>query len=304
MAANDKEKWGVAHIFASFNNTIITVTDLSGAETVTKSSGGMVVKQDRNESSPYAAMQMAGNVAQAAREKGIVGVHVKVRAPGQGKQRSPGPGAQAAIRALARAGMRIGRIEDVTPVPHDSCRAKGGTTWQESVMQIEFASLDDSLARFTLSGASPAFANAFRRAMIGEVPTLAIEDVRIYNNTSALFDEMLAHRLGLIPIKTDLSSYSTQAKCTCGGAGCPGCTVTYTLSAEGPRMVSSNDLIPAGPQSGTGVRQCAHRQTHERADTCPRSKSSPQYRQGTRKMAADPGLRVQKSSRSLDQRSL
>jgi DNA-directed RNA polymerase subunit D len=116
-------------------------------------------------------------------------------------------------------------------------------------MQIEFASLDDSLARFTLSGASPAFANAFRRAMISEVPTLAIEDVRIYNNTSALFDEMLAHRLGLIPIKTDLSTYSTQAKCTCGGAGCPGCTVTFTLSAEGPRMVSSNDLIPADPKA-------------------------------------------------------
>ena len=116
-------------------------------------------------------------------------------------------------------------------------------------MQIEFASLDDSLARFTLSGASPAFANAFRRAMIGEVPTLAIEDVRIYDNTSALFDEMLAHRLGLIPIKTDLSSYSTQEKCTCAGAGCPGCTVTYTLSAEGPRMVSSSDLIPADPKA-------------------------------------------------------
>jgi len=99
---------------------------LSGAETITKSSGGMVVKQDRNESSPYAAMQMAQNIAQAAREKGIVGVHVKVRAPGKGKQRSPGPGAQAAIRALARAGMRIGIIEDVTPVPHDSIRAKGG----------------------------------------------------------------------------------------------------------------------------------------------------------------------------------
>jgi len=116
-------------------------------------------------------------------------------------------------------------------------------------MQIEFASLDDSLARFTLSGASPAFANAFRRAMIGEVPTLAIEDVRIYDNTSALFDEMLAHRLGLIPIKTDLSSYSTQEKCTCGGAGCPGCTVTFTLSVEGPRTVSSSDLIPQDPKA-------------------------------------------------------
>jgi small subunit ribosomal protein S11 len=124
--ANEKEKWGVAHIYASFNNTIITVTDLTGAETVTKSSGGMVVKQDRNEGSPYAAMQMAGNVANAAREKGFVGLHIKVRAPGRGKQRSPGPGAQAAIRALSRAGIRIGRIEDVTPVPHDSIRAKGG----------------------------------------------------------------------------------------------------------------------------------------------------------------------------------
>ena len=126
MAADPKEKWGVAHIFASFNNTVITVTDLSGAETVTKSSGGMVVKQARNESSPYAAMQMAINIAQAVKDKGCVGLHVKVRAPGRGKQRSPGPGAQAAIRALARAGMRIGRIEDVTPVPHDSIRAKGG----------------------------------------------------------------------------------------------------------------------------------------------------------------------------------
>jgi len=116
-------------------------------------------------------------------------------------------------------------------------------------MEIEFSSLDDTLARFTLAGASPAFANAFRRAMIGEVPTLAIEDVRIYDNTSAFFDEMLAHRLGLIPIKTDLSTYSTQENCTCGGAGCPGCTVTFTLSVEGPKTVLSSDLIPQDPQA-------------------------------------------------------
>jgi DNA-directed RNA polymerase subunit D len=114
-------------------------------------------------------------------------------------------------------------------------------------MEIEFASLDDSLARFTLSGASTAFANAIRRAMIGEVPTLAIEDVRIYDNTSALFDEMLAHRLGLIPLKTDLTVYTTQDTCSCGGAGCPGCTATYTLSVEGPRVVTSSDLIPQDP---------------------------------------------------------
>ena len=114
-------------------------------------------------------------------------------------------------------------------------------------MEITFASLDDSLARFTLTGASPAFANAMRRAMIGEVPTLAIEDVRIYDNTSALFDEMLAHRIGLIPITTDLTTYSTKETCSCGGAGCPGCTATYTLSVEGPRTVTSSDLIPQDP---------------------------------------------------------
>jgi DNA-directed RNA polymerase subunit D len=116
-------------------------------------------------------------------------------------------------------------------------------------MEIEFVSLDDSLAHFTLVGASPAFANAFRRAMISEVPTLAIEDVRIYDNTSALFDEMLAHRLGLIPLSTDLSTYSIQDTCSCGGAGCPACTVIYTLSVEGPKMVYSSDLIPQDPRA-------------------------------------------------------
>jgi len=116
-------------------------------------------------------------------------------------------------------------------------------------MEIEFASLDDTLARFTLAGANPGFANAFRRAMIGEVPTLAIEDVRIYDNTSALFDEMLAHRLGLIPIKTDLTSYTTQDKCACSGAGCTGCIATFTLSVEGPKTVLSSDLIPQDPKT-------------------------------------------------------
>lgn len=118
--------WGVAHIKCSFNNTIITVTDLTGAETIAKSSGGMVVKAARDESSPYTAMQMANQLADILRDKGLEGVHIKVRAPGGNKQRSPGPGAQAAIRAFARAGVRIGRIEDVTPVPHDGTRPKGG----------------------------------------------------------------------------------------------------------------------------------------------------------------------------------
>lgn len=122
----EKGKWAIANIFSSFNNTLITITDVTGAETIARCSGGMVVRADREESSPYAAMQAAGRAAHEAKEKGVIGVHIKVRAPGGSGARTPGPGAQAAIRALARAGLKIGRIEDTTPVPHDGVRRKGG----------------------------------------------------------------------------------------------------------------------------------------------------------------------------------
>jgi len=102
------------------------ITDLSGAETLAKCSGGMVVKSDRDESSPYAAMQLAQRAVSQAREKGIDNLLVKVRAAGGNKSKSPGSGAQAAIRAIARSGMRILRIEDVTPIPHDGTKKKGG----------------------------------------------------------------------------------------------------------------------------------------------------------------------------------
>ena len=119
-------KWGVANIYASHNNIIITLTDITGAETLAKCSGGMVVKADKDEGSPYAAMRAAERIAEAAKEKGINQIYVKVRAPGGNKSYSPGPGAQAAIRALSRSGLRIGRIEDVTPIPHDGTKKKGG----------------------------------------------------------------------------------------------------------------------------------------------------------------------------------
>jgi len=121
--ADDDGKWAVAHVHASFNNTIITITDQTGAETLAKSSGGTVVKQNRDEASPYAAMQMAEVVAEEVQAQGVEGVHVRVRGPGGNQQTNPGPGAQATIRALARAGLEIGRIEDVTPIPHDGTRS-------------------------------------------------------------------------------------------------------------------------------------------------------------------------------------
>ncbi|CBZ52637.1 hypothetical protein NCLIV_024250 [Neospora caninum Liverpool] len=118
--------FGVAHIYASFNDTFIHVTDLSGRETLVRVTGGMKVKADRDESSPYAAMMAAADVAARCKELGISAVHVKVRAAGGTRSKTPGPGAQSALRALARSGMRIGRIEDVTPIPTDSTRRKSG----------------------------------------------------------------------------------------------------------------------------------------------------------------------------------
>jgi small subunit ribosomal protein S11 len=118
--------WGVVHIYSSYNNTIIHITDLTGAETIARTSGGMFVKADRYESSPYAAMRAATAAAQIARDKGVSAIHIKVRAPGGHGMKTPGPGAQPAIRALARSGLRIGRIEEVTPIPHDGTRRPGG----------------------------------------------------------------------------------------------------------------------------------------------------------------------------------
>ncbi len=93
-----------------------------------------------------------------------------------------------------------------------------------------------------LDGSDPSFANTLRRAIITDVPSLAIEDVRILENTSPIYDEILAHRLGLIPIPTDLTLYNTRNECKCKGKGCPNCTVTFSVEKKGPGMVLSQDL--------------------------------------------------------------
>ncbi|MBS3065339.1 MAG: 30S ribosomal protein S11 [DPANN group archaeon] len=121
------EQTGIAYIYASYNNIIIHITDLTGAETLAISSGGQVVKADRLRPTPTAAMQAAKKVAADAKDKGISKLYVKVRAQGgHNGAKYPGPGAQPAIRALTRAGMKIVGIEDVTPIPHGGCRKKGG----------------------------------------------------------------------------------------------------------------------------------------------------------------------------------
>ncbi|CAF3029291.1 unnamed protein product, partial [Rotaria sp. Silwood2] len=124
--AEGELNFGVAHIYASFNDTFVHVTDLSGKETIARVTGGMKVKADRDEASPYAAMLAAQDVAERCRGLGITALHVRLRATGGNKTKTPGPGAQLGLRALARSGLKIGRIEDVTPIPSNSTRRKGG----------------------------------------------------------------------------------------------------------------------------------------------------------------------------------
>ena len=126
IKAIKKGAWGIAHIFSTVNNTVIHITDVTGSETIAKYSGGMMTDRDRDQGSPFPAMQAAKRAAEDAIEKGIIGVNIKVRGKGGHHKKAPGPGAQPAIRALARSGLKIGIIEDVTPIPTDGTKRKGG----------------------------------------------------------------------------------------------------------------------------------------------------------------------------------
>jgi DNA-directed RNA polymerase subunit D len=114
-------------------------------------------------------------------------------------------------------------------------------------MKVKVEELKPKYAALLIEGTETYFVNALRRIMLAELPKLAVEDVIIYDNTSALFDEIIAHRLGLVPIPTDLSLLTFRDECVCKGKGCPNCTVRYTLSKEGAGMVLSGDLQPSEP---------------------------------------------------------
>ncbi len=112
-------------------------------------------------------------------------------------------------------------------------------------MKVEIKELKPKKAVIKVEDIKPYFINSLRRVMLSELPKLAIDNVVIYDNTSALFDEIIAHRLGMVPIPTDLSLFTFRDKCVCKGKGCPNCTVRYTLSKEGEGTVYSGDLQPA-----------------------------------------------------------
>src|SRR3989338_1362064 len=109
-------------------------------------------------------------------------------------------------------------------------------------------SKDQTKLSFILKGVDAAYANSLRRYMINKVPTMAIEEVEFRKNSSALYDEVVAHRLGLIPFKTDLKSYNLPSECKCKGAGCAQCQLKITLKAKGPKIVLSSQLKSKDPK--------------------------------------------------------
>ena len=121
MAKSTKKKTkkniakGIAHVFASFNNTIITIADPQGNTVAWGSSGAMGFKGTRK-STPFAAMRAGERAAVAAIRHGMKEVDVRIKGAGSGRE--------SAIRSMAKAGLKILSIEDVTPLPHNGCRAK------------------------------------------------------------------------------------------------------------------------------------------------------------------------------------
>lgn len=118
-----EERIGVLNIYTSFNNTIMNLTDLSG-KSIAKFSGGQSTKQDRLKANPTIAMFVAQKVAEEAKDNGLTGFYVKIRA--QTGQNNPGPGAHAAIKSLTRAGFKILSIMDTTKIPRGGPKKKGG----------------------------------------------------------------------------------------------------------------------------------------------------------------------------------
>ena len=107
---------------------------------------------------------------------------------------------------------------------------------------------DSNKSYFTFKDETPYLANAIRRIILDEVPTFAIEDVEFVRNDSAIYEEALAHRLGLVPIKTDLIAYNLKDECSCGGIGCALCEVKMTISQDEEGYVRSSSIKSDDPQ--------------------------------------------------------
>lgn len=120
-----KEIPGIAYIYSTNNNTIVHITDLGG-HTLARVSGGMVTKQDRLKANPTVALFIAKRAAEKAKEFGINALYVRVRGRGGKINPMPGPGSRSAIKALAKEGLKILNVLDVTRFPRGGPKPKGG----------------------------------------------------------------------------------------------------------------------------------------------------------------------------------
>ncbi|MFX1300130.1 MAG: DNA-directed RNA polymerase subunit D [Promethearchaeota archaeon] len=110
---------------------------------------------------------------------------------------------------------------------------------------------EDTL-KLRIEGVRPGLMNALRRIIIAETPTMAIEEVVILENQSPIFDEIIAHRLGLVPLKTNYDQYIRSEECTCEGAGCHLCQAGFTMEVEAPEdgyIATTGDLKPQDPET-------------------------------------------------------
>lgn len=126
---------------------------------------------------------------------------------------------------------------------------------ESNQMSIKILESSDRFIRFSINGITPSVANSIRRTLVSDIPKLAIDKViihhgqirdkegNVYDSSLPLFDEMVAHRLALIPIKTDLN-INFRDQCSCNGVGCPLCTVSFSINKLGPALVTSGDIQP------------------------------------------------------------
>ncbi len=113
-------------------------------------------------------------------------------------------------------------------------------------MELELRESEDGVLRFLLSGVTPAFANSIRRTILQGIPVMAINEAEVSKNDSVISDEILAHRLGQMPLNTP-DGYLLPSECDCREGRCSNCSVTFSLSAEGPGVVRAEDLESSDP---------------------------------------------------------
>ena len=109
-------------------------------------------------------------------------------------------------------------------------------------MKVQITEKSDNELKFVLEESNPQFANALRRIIISEIPVLAVEDVDLTINDSVLYNEVLAHRLGMIPLVFNPKDFNFRDNCVCKGKGCSQCEVVFAINKKGSGMVYSKDM--------------------------------------------------------------